>query len=184
MSAYTPVTSEVHRGKWRHRQLLTSLWVLEIELGSSGKAAIVLKNWACLQLLNMITLISSLFACPNTWNLSSPSKMLFLLLPFYFLSFHKGTGTLFLPSIWTCLFLFFFIFMSVCVPHVCWCPWKPEEKILSSGPRVTGSDELPDLVLGADLGSSGRMPLLTLSHCLRPHLNICKIFYPSFIYFP
>lgn len=73
MSAYTPVPSEVHRGKWRHRQLLTSLWVLEIELGSSRKAAIVLKNWASLQLLNMITLISSLFECPNTWNLSSPS---------------------------------------------------------------------------------------------------------------
>lgn len=73
MSTYTPVTAGVHRGKWRHRQLLTSLWVLEIELGSSGKAAIAPKNWASLQFLIIITLISSLFECPNTWNLSSPS---------------------------------------------------------------------------------------------------------------
>lgn len=73
MSAYTPVTAWVHRGKWRCRQLLTSLWVLEIELRSSGKAAIALKNWASLQFLIIITLISFLFECPNTWNLSSPS---------------------------------------------------------------------------------------------------------------
>lgn len=88
---------------------------------------------------------------------------------------------LFLPSIWICLF---FLFMSLCVPHVCWCLWRPVEDILSPGPRVRGSGELPDLVWGADLRSSGRMPLLTLSHRSSPHLNICKIFYFIFIYFP
>lgn len=30
-------------------------------------------------------------------------------------------------------FFFFCMHVSVCVPHVCCCPWRPEESIKSTG---------------------------------------------------
>jgi hypothetical protein len=33
--------------------------------------------------------------------------------------------------------------MYVCIPHACWCLWRPEEGARSPGPGVTDGCELP-----------------------------------------
>lgn len=61
--------------------------------------------------------------------------------------------------------LFFFMRMHACLyecmPHVCWCPKRPEKCTACSGVRATGSCEPPSVGVGTELSPSERAELLT-----------------------